>query len=113
MAEEEHSAIAIPVAIKEQAQAAESAAGQDSGQDSGQDRWDSVALLPTPVMVAVPIPGFRVRNVLALQQGCVLSSNWSGGRDLPLLAGGVRLAWVEFEVSNGDLSARITRFSGE
>lgn len=75
----------------------------------GQDRWASVTMLATAVMVAVPIPAFRVRDVLALKPGCILSSAWRGDRDVPLLAGDVQFAWTEFEVMDESLSARITR----
>ncbi len=76
---------------------------------AGQDRWSSVPMLATAIMVAVPIPKFRVRDVLALKPGCILSSAWCGDRDVPLLAGDVQFAWTEFEVMDERLSARITR----
>jgi Type III flagellar switch regulator (C-ring) FliN C-term len=79
--------------------------------DFGSDLWSKAANLPTPVMVAVAIPKFRVRDVLALRPGCILSSAWQGGDDVPLLAGEAQFAWVEFEVTDDKLSARITRFS--
>jgi Type III flagellar switch regulator (C-ring) FliN C-term len=79
--------------------------------DTGSDGWSAAGMLPTNVMVAVPIPKFRVRDVLALKPGCIVSSDWQGGRDIPLLAGEVQFAWIEFEVMDEKLSARITRFS--
>jgi hypothetical protein len=79
--------------------------------EQSSDHWAAFAALPTSVMVAVPIPNFRVRDVLTLQPGCILSSVWHGAGDVPLLAGEVQFAWVEFEVTDEKLSARITRFS--
>lgn len=75
------------------------------------DHWETFTALPTSVMVAVPIPNFRVRDVLTLQPGRILSSTWHGAGDVPLVAGEVQIAWVEFEVADEKLSARITRFS--
>jgi hypothetical protein len=79
--------------------------------EPGSDRWVAAGSLPTTVMAAVPIPKFRVRDVLALKPGCIVSSAWQGAQDIPLLAGEVQFAWIEFEVTDEKLSARITRFS--
>jgi hypothetical protein len=77
------------------------------------DQWSSVAALPTPIMVAVPLPGFRIRDMLALRPGSIVASAWRGDREVPLSAGHVEFAWVEFEVTDEALSARITRLAGE
>jgi hypothetical protein len=79
--------------------------------DPGLDGWAAVGMLSTNVMVAVPIPKFRVRDVLALKPGYIVSSEWHGGRDIPLLADEIQFAWIEFEVMDEKLNARITRFS--
>ena len=68
-----------------------------------------VARMPVEVEVAVPLRDFRVRNLLALAAGAVVASLWSHDEDLPLSAGGVQLAWTEFEVLDTTLAARITR----
>lgn len=73
------------------------------------DRWSPVSGLPTTVLVAVPVPAFRLRDLLALQPGNILSTAWRGERELPLLAGDVQFAWVEFEVTDEKLGARVTR----
>ncbi|HEY3703653.1 MAG TPA: FliM/FliN family flagellar motor switch protein [Terracidiphilus sp.] len=70
-----------------------------------------VARLPVEVEVAVPVRDFRVRNLLALELGVVVGSRWSHGDDLPLSAGEVQLAWLEFEVVANTLAARITRIA--
>ena|ERR1700694_2937479 len=73
------------------------------------DSWSAVAGLPTAVLVAVPIPAFRVRDLLTLKPGSVLSSAWHGEREVPLLADDVQFAWVEFEVTDDKLGVRVTR----
>lgn len=90
---------------------AAAAAGPEGAVD--EDRWASVASLPTSIMVSVPIPGFRMRDLLCLEPGALLSSVWRGDREVPLAAGQARFAWVEFEVTDGVLSARLTRIAGE
>ena len=59
----------------------------------------------------MPVRDFRVRNLLALEAGVIVASQWSHGDDLPLAAGDVQLAWTEFEVVVNTLAARITRIA--
>lgn len=68
-----------------------------------------VARLPVEVDVAVPVKGFRVRNLLNLSAGSVIASKWVNGDDLPLGTRGTQLAWTEFEVIDQLLAVRITR----
>ena len=68
-----------------------------------------VARLPVEIDVAVPVRGFRVRNLLALSAGTVVASKWMNGDDLPLGTRGAQLAWTEFEVVDQLLAVRITR----
>ena len=68
-----------------------------------------VARLPVEIDVAVPVRGFRVRNLLTLTAGSVIASKWVNGDDLPLATRGAQLAWTEFEVIDQLLAVRITR----
>lgn len=70
-----------------------------------------VARIPIELDIAIPLPNFRVRNLLALAPGAVLESEWDNGSDLPLRAGHVTLAWAEFEVMDTTLAVRITRLA--
>jgi flagellar motor switch/type III secretory pathway protein FliN len=65
--------------------------------------------LPVEVDVGVPLRDFRVRNLLSLESGTVVASQWAHGEDVPLAAGHVQLAWAEFEVVDTELAVRITR----
>jgi flagellar motor switch protein FliN/FliY len=65
--------------------------------------------LPVEVDVAIPLRGFRVRNLLALDTGTVVASQWVQGEDVPLGSGDVQLAWSEFEVVDTKLAVRLTR----
>lgn len=71
----------------------------------------AVARLPVQLDVAIPVRDFRVRNLLALQPGELIESQWTSGEDLPLAAGDVQLAWSEFEVMDAELAVRITRLA--
>jgi flagellar motor switch protein FliN/FliY len=68
-----------------------------------------IARLPVELDVAVPVREFRVRNLLALEPGQVIETQWGHGEDMPLASGDVQLAWSEFEVVDSQLAVRVTR----
>jgi len=70
-----------------------------------------LARLPVEVDVTIPVREFRLRNLLAMAPGQVIETEWAPGEDLPLAAGEVPLAWIEFEVIERQLAARITRLA--
>jgi flagellar motor switch protein FliN/FliY len=59
--------------------------------------------------VTVPIPGFRVQELLALEPGAILESRWPHAEDVPVRCGGAQLVWAEFEVVDQKLAVRVTR----
>ena len=67
------------------------------------------ARLPVELDVGIPLSDFRVRNLLALEAGAVVPSQWGHGEDVPLGSGDVQLAWSEFEVVDTQLAVRLTR----
>ena len=70
-----------------------------------------VSRLPVEMDVAIPVCEFRVRNLLALDSGQIIETQWAHGEDMPLAAGDVQLAWSEFEVVDSQLAVRITRLA--
>ena len=68
-----------------------------------------LARLPVELEVAVPVRDFRVRNLLALEPGQVIETQWAHGEDMPLASGEVQLAWSEFEVVDSQMAVRLTR----
>ena len=68
-----------------------------------------IARLPVELDVTVPVRNFRVRNLLALEPGHVIETQWANGEDMPLATGGLQLAWSEFEVIDTELAVRVTR----
>lgn len=71
----------------------------------------AVARLPVELEVVVPVREFRVRDLLNLAAGAVISTQWGHGEDMPLQAGKVQLAWSEFEVVDRQLAVRVTRLA--
>ncbi|MGB6191114.1 MAG: FliM/FliN family flagellar motor C-terminal domain-containing protein [Terracidiphilus sp.] len=67
--------------------------------------------LPVELDVAVPVRAFRVRNLIGLESGQVVETQWEDTGDLPLAAGDVQLAWSEFEVVDTRMAVRITRLA--
>ncbi len=67
--------------------------------------------LPVELDVAVPVRAFRVRNLIGLEAGQVVETQWEDTGDLPLAAGDVQLAWSEFEVVDTRMAVRITRLA--
>ncbi|HMD22137.1 MAG TPA: FliM/FliN family flagellar motor C-terminal domain-containing protein [Alloacidobacterium sp.] len=67
------------------------------------------AKLPLQLDLLVPLPSFRVQNLLSLEKGQVIETAWPHTEDLPLWSGGVHLVWTEFEVVDQKLAVRVTR----
>jgi flagellar motor switch protein FliM len=65
--------------------------------------------LPLQLDLRIPLPSFRVQNLLSLEKGQVIESAWPHTEDLPLWSGGVHLVWAEFEVVDQKLAVRVTR----
>src|SRR5579875_3737269 len=59
--------------------------------------WPAIEWLPVQISISLPIPRFRVRDLLALDPGEMITTEWPNGDDLPLSVDQVQLAWVEME----------------
>jgi flagellar motor switch protein FliN/FliY len=70
---------------------------------------NEISRLPVSLDVAVPVPGFRVRDLVLLEPGHVIETNWTSGEDFPLVSGRVQLVWTEFEVVDQRIAVRVTR----
>jgi flagellar motor switch protein FliN/FliY len=83
----------------------------DPGLEEGLRLNERVARLPVELDVAIPVRGFRVRNLLSLEAGRVIQTQWQQGEDMPLAARDAQLAWSEFEVIDSRLAVRVTRLA--
>lgn len=77
--------------------------------DGHRSTWPAIEWLPVQLSISLPIPRFRVRDLLVLDPGQILSTDWPNGDDLPLSADQVQLAWVEMESVEQEMAVRITR----
>ncbi len=71
--------------------------------------WPLLSQLPLKLDVAVPMPGFKVRDLLALHAGLTVESTWKVSEDVPLKVGGVEFGFSEFEVVEQRMAVRLTR----
>jgi flagellar motor switch protein FliN/FliY len=67
--------------------------------------------LPLQLDLRVPVPSFRVQNLLSLEKGKIVETAWPHTEDLPLWCGDVQLVWSEFEVVDQKLAVRVTRLA--
>ena len=79
----------------------------------GRDKWDRVSRLSCELTVELAVSNFRVRDLGLLRAGRVLDSGWSLGREVPVLANGLRLAWGQFEVVGRNLAVRLSELVEE
>lgn len=70
-----------------------------------------LAGLPMQLDVTIPVPKFRVQDLLALEKGAVLDTRWLHGEDVPVWCGGTQLVWTEFEVVEQKIAVRVTRLA--
>jgi len=68
-----------------------------------------ISRLPMQLDVTIPVPSFRVQDLLALEKGAVVETAWQPGEDVPVWCGGSQLVWSEFEVIDQKLAVRVTR----
>jgi flagellar motor switch protein FliM len=85
------------------------AAGPEDVPERRKRYWPAIEWLPVQISISLPIPRFRVRDLLTLDPGQIISTDWPNGDDLPLSVDQVQLAWVEMESVEQEMAVRITR----
>ena len=73
--------------------------------------WPLLGRIPMRLAAAIPLPGFKVRDLLDLRTGSVGKSEWLSTDDVPLKIGAVQLSWSEFEVVEQRMAIRLTRLA--
>jgi len=74
-------------------------------------RWRPVLGLPCEMIVDLPLPGFKIADLLKLRPGSVIDAHWRLGQDVPLRLNGTLLGWIEFEVMGNSLAVRLTELA--
>ena len=72
------------------------------------DSWEEAGWLKCELSVEVPVPEFKVRDLLRLSTGSVVETHWRNGHDVPLHANRRQIGWIEFEAAGDSLAVRLT-----
>ena len=75
------------------------------------DPWAHLLSLPCELTAELSLPGFKVSDLLRLNQHAVLDSKWKVGTDVPLRVNGSLIAWSEIEVVRERLAVRLTELA--
>jgi flagellar motor switch protein FliN/FliY len=73
--------------------------------------WLAISRMPVVLTARVPFTSFKVRDLLQLEAGQLIRSEWSTAEDIPVTIGRVQLAWSEFEVVEESMAMRLTRLA--
>jgi flagellar motor switch/type III secretory pathway protein FliN len=73
--------------------------------------WPMISRLPAMLAVNVPLSGFKVRDLLSLEHGQTVGSDWAITEDVPLKVGELQICWGEFEVVEQQMALRLTRLA--
>jgi flagellar motor switch protein FliN/FliY len=80
-------------------------------EDASAYPWARVENLPCTLTVEIPIPDFRVSDLVRLAPGKIIATRWTVGIDVPLLINGELIAWSEFEIVQSRLAIRLTELA--
>ena len=75
------------------------------------DAWTSVLDLPCQLTVEVPVPGFKVRDLLYLAADAVVETGCKPSSHVPVRVNGQLIAMAEFEVIGETLAVRLTELT--
>jgi flagellar motor switch/type III secretory pathway protein FliN len=73
--------------------------------------WKPVLDLSCELTVDLPLPGFKIADLLKLRKGSIINAHWRVGRDVPLCLNATLVGWIEFEVVGVNLAVRLTELA--
>jgi len=74
-------------------------------------RWKPVGALACELTVDLPLPDFKIADLLKLRQGSVVGARLRVGHDVPLRLNGGLIGWIEFELVGEHLAVRLTELA--
>jgi len=84
---------------------------EGAGECEEDERWRPVLGLPCELSVELPLPGFKIADLLRVRAGSVIAAHWRVGQDVPLRLNGTLIGWSEFEVVGDRLAVRLTELA--
>lgn len=70
--------------------------------------WKPFGWLPCKLSLELPVAHFTVRELLLLNPGRIVPTDWSRGAEIPLRVNGQFIGWAEFEPVGDHIGVRIT-----
>jgi flagellar motor switch/type III secretory pathway protein FliN len=89
----------------------ETAVAPEAVTSDGHAAWVHVLDLLCELSIVLPMPGFKLGDLLRLQDKSIVDSHWAIGSDVPVRVNGELIAWSEFEVVGENLAVRITELA--
>jgi flagellar motor switch/type III secretory pathway protein FliN len=99
----------MAVAAEETVEAAAARAAAAEAQSDA--LWKPVLELCCELTVDLPMPNYKIADLLKLRKGSIVNAHWRVGRDVPLSLNGAAIGWIEFEVVSGKLAVRLTELA--
>jgi flagellar motor switch/type III secretory pathway protein FliN len=89
----------------------EAAARPAQSESQSDGLWRPVLGLGCELTVDLPMPDFKIADLLKLRKGSLINARWRVGRDVPLCLNATLIGWIEFEVVGGNLAVRLTELA--
>ena len=70
--------------------------------------WPEALGLVCQLSVALEVPHFTIRDLLALSVNSLVDTRRREGAHVPVIVNGVMVGWAEFDVIDGQLAVRMT-----
>jgi len=81
------------------------------GEEPSDPRWKPVLGLRCELTVDLPMPVFKIADLVQLRKGSVINAHWRVGQDVPLRLNATLIGWIEFEVVASNLAVRLTELA--
>ncbi|MFZ0774274.1 MAG: FliM/FliN family flagellar motor C-terminal domain-containing protein [Candidatus Sulfotelmatobacter sp.] len=81
------------------------------GEEQFDGRWKPVLGLRCELTVDLPMPAFKIADLVKLRKGSVIDAHWCVDRDVPLRLNATLIGWIEFEVVADNLAVRLTELA--
>jgi flagellar motor switch/type III secretory pathway protein FliN len=76
-----------------------------------EENWKPLLGLQCELTVDLPMPNFKIGDLLKLRPGSVINAHFRLGRDVALCLNGALLGWIEFELAGERLAVRLTELA--
>jgi flagellar motor switch/type III secretory pathway protein FliN len=73
--------------------------------------WEEAAWLPCVISVDLPVKHFTVRDLLRLELGAIVETDFANGADVPVVVNTQVIGWAELEIVGQSLGVRMTELA--